>query len=292
MIVIVALGFSFMVFFIYYQNLSFQQELNLNKENLTRLNSTLSNYKNLFGEIQDNYTSIPFSLKLKVYVAQALGTDPVQIVRVNQPYQVVAQVTRIVNDPIIYYYCIIDVKNEKGEEVAGGWGHQTMIPKQPSSQCGVHWTPKISGNYTISAFAWQDMVGTPRADASVENVQVVSSLDNEKIAVMYTDGTYTGFSVNYTITGNNKIVNANVNVNTKSLVLSLETIIVGTLSVDLPRGLIDPKINGQDSQFIIMEDGKESQYTQIKTTDTDRILTIPFKYGISKLEIISPEPIP
>ena len=136
------------------------------------------------------------------------------------------------------------------------------------------------------------MVGTPRADASVENVQVVSSLDNEKIAVMYTDGTYTGFSVNYTITGNNKIVNANVNVNTKSLVLSLETIIVGTLSVDLPRGLIDPKINGQDSQFIIMEDGKESQYTQIKTTDTDRILTIPFKYGISKLEIISPEPIP
>ena len=72
----------------------------------------------------------------------------------------------------------------------------------------------------------------------------------------------------------------------------METIIVGTLSVDLPRGLIDPKINGQDSQFIIMEDGKESQYTQIKTTDTDRILTIPFKYGISKLEIISPEPIP
>jgi hypothetical protein len=84
------MGFSLMAFFIYYQNSSFQQELYIDKENLTHLNSTLSNYKNLFGEIQDNYTFIPFSLKLKVYVAQALGTDPVQIVRVNQPYQVIA----------------------------------------------------------------------------------------------------------------------------------------------------------------------------------------------------------
>ena len=138
------------------------------------LNSTLNNYKNQFGEIPGNYTSVPFSLKLNVYVAQALGTDPVQIIQVNQPYQVVAQVTRIANDPVIYYYCIIDVKNEKDEEVAGGWGHQTMIPKQPSSQCGVRWTPTISGNYTISAFAWQDMVGTPRANASVEHVQVLN----------------------------------------------------------------------------------------------------------------------
>ena len=173
MIVIGAIGFSSLVFYIYYQNVSFQQELNSNKENLAHLNSTLSNYKNLFGEIQDNYTFTPISLQLKVYVAQVLGTDPVQIIKVNQPYQAVAQVTRITNDPVIYYYCIVDVRNENDNVVVQGWGHETMIPKQSSSQCAVSWIPATSGNYTINAFAWQDMVGDPRAEASTSHVQVL-----------------------------------------------------------------------------------------------------------------------
>ncbi len=292
MIGICAIVFFSMAFFIYYQNLSFQQELNLNKEKLMHLNSTLNNYVDLFGMLPDNYTSIPFLLHLKVYVADPLNTTPVDIVKVNQPYQVIAQVVRQENQPIRNYYCIIQVQDEKGFDIADGWSQQTMIPKQPSSQCAIRWIPNSIGNYTISAFAWQDMFGNARAEPAIKNVQVVSFLDNERISVMRTDGTYTGFSVNYTITGNNQIIKANSDVNTKSLVLSLETIINGTLVIDLPRGLIDPKTNGQDSQFIIIEDGKEDRYTQIKTTDTDRILSIPFQYGVSKLEIISPEPIP
>ncbi|MHB8545683.1 MAG: hypothetical protein ACYDAJ_02830 [Nitrosotalea sp.] len=68
-IVVVIVGFLAITVFIYYQNLSFQQELRSYKENIILLNSTLNNYVDLFGKIPDNYTSMPFSLHLKVYVA-------------------------------------------------------------------------------------------------------------------------------------------------------------------------------------------------------------------------------
>ncbi len=98
------------------------------------------------------------------------------------------------------------------------------------------------------------------------------------------------FSINYTISGG-QLENATADVQNRSLIILIKTIENGALIVDLPRALIDPQINGQESQFIIIEDGKEVEYRQIDTTDKDRILTIPFQYGVSKIEIISPEPI-
>src|SRR6266849_3113486 len=144
-------GFLAITIFIYYQNLSFQQELSSYKENIKLLNSTLNNYVDLFGKISDNYTSIPFSLHLKVYVVEPINPDPVTVVKVNQPYQVVAQVTRQENKPLIYYYCIVQVQNDKGIDIVDGWSQQTMIPKQSSSECATRWIPNSIGNYTISA---------------------------------------------------------------------------------------------------------------------------------------------
>jgi hypothetical protein len=166
-------GFLAITIFIYYQNLSFQQELSSYKENIIILNSTLNNYVELFGKIPDNYTSIPFSLHLKVYVAGPIDTNPIEMIKVNQPYQVVAQVSRQENQPLIYYYCIVQVQDEKGINIVNGWSQQTMIPKQSSSECATRWIPNSIGNYTISAFAWQDLNGTPRAEPAVENIQVL-----------------------------------------------------------------------------------------------------------------------
>lgn len=280
-------GFLCMSFFIYYQNVSFQRELDSNKEKIAHLNSTLSNYKSLFGEIQDNYTFTPISLQLQVYVSHALDTNPVQTIEVNQPYMVIAQVKRMVNDPLIYYYCIVDVKNEKNEEVAEGWGHQTMIPKQSSSQCGARWIPTIQGNYTISAFAWQDWIGDPKAEASTSQVQVVSSNNADKISLMYTNGTYTGFPISYTITGDkNKLLNATTETNTKYLVLSLDTPRNGTLTVTIPRVLFDSKTaSGNDDHFFVLADGQEIMFNEIKKTSTERTLSIPFAHGVGQMEI-------
>ncbi len=127
----------------------------------------------LFGKIPDNYTSNPFSLHLRVYVANPIDTIPAEVIKVNQPYQVIAQVTRQDNQPLIYYYCIVQVQNEKGIDIADGWNQETLIPNQSSSECAIRWVPNSIGNYTISAFAWQDLNGTPKAEPAIENVQVL-----------------------------------------------------------------------------------------------------------------------
>ena len=113
----------------------------------------------------------------------------------------------------------------------------------------------------------------------------VAPFDTLKMNVSGTD-----FSFNYTILGG-QLENATADIQNKSLDLSLKTTKNGTLIVILPRGLIDPKVHGQDSPFIIVEDGREVKYKQTDSTNTDRMLIIPFQYGVSKLEIIAPEPI-
>lgn len=131
------------------------------------------NYDFNSTEAQINTTSSPFPLHLRVYVAGPVDTNPVGLIKVNQPYQVVAQVTRQENQSTIYYYCIVQVQDEKGIDIADGRSQQIMITNQSSSQCAVRWIPNSPGNYSISAFAWQDLNGTPKAEPAVENVQVL-----------------------------------------------------------------------------------------------------------------------
>src|SRR5574340_746904 len=104
---------------------------------------------------------------------------------------------------------------------------------------------------------------------------------------MYTNGTATGFSLNYTITGENKLVDANLDSKLKKLTLSLDTIRNGILTIIIPRELLDSKTpSNQDDQFIILEDGQEITYKQIRSTIMDRALSIPFQNNTSKIEII------
>ncbi|NHH97181.1 hypothetical protein DYY66_1682 [Candidatus Nitrosotalea sp. FS] len=123
---------------------------------------------------------------------------------------------------------------------------------------------------------------------AVENIHQshgVEPFDTLKMNVRNTD-----LSFNYTILGG-QLENATVNMQNKSIDLLLNTTKNGTLIVILPRGLINPQMHGQDSPFIIIEDGKEIKYKQLDSTITDRTLIIPFQHGVSKLEIISPESI-
>lgn len=100
----------------------------------------------------------------------------------------------------------------------------------------------------------------------------------------------TGQSFDYGVIGGH-LEQAKADIESKSLVLSLKTTGNGTLVIHLPRSLIDPHMNGQDSPFIVLEDGKEVRYKQVGTSVIERTLDIPFQYGTSTIEIIAPEPI-
>lgn len=118
---------------------------------------------------------------------------------------------------------------------------------------------------------------------------IQSDTTQEKIPVTI-NGVNSNYSFNCTINGG-QIEQARADIINKELILSIKSTENGTLIADLPRTLIDAKMNGQDAQFIVLEDGKEALYKQTASTIQSRILNIPFQYGVSQIEIIAPVPI-
>jgi hypothetical protein len=70
-----------------------------------------------------------------------------------------------------------------------------------------------------------------------------------------------------------------------SLIISLNAFQDSNLNINLPRGLIDPKIGEAADNVFVVVDGQELEVTQTITT-TNRILTIPIHQGKHQLEII------
>lgn len=98
----------------------------------------------------------------------------------------------------------------------------------------------------------------------------------------------TNSTINYDISGSNKLLDAKMDSQSKSLILSLKSASNGTLVVSIPRVLLDAKTNdGQDDQFIVLEDGQEINYNQINSTIMDRTLSIQFQSNAPSIEIIA-----
>ena len=103
----------------------------------------------------------------------------------------------------------------------------------------------------------------------------------------------TNMSVTYSIT-NGKVLDIKSDTNSKSLIVSIQTTGDGTLTINMPRALIDAKkIDGSDDQFFVLNDGQENdQFQETSNTVTARTLQIPFTYGTSQIEIIGTFVIP
>jgi predicted secreted protein with PEFG-CTERM motif len=106
---------------------------------------------------------------------------------------------------------------------------------------------------------------------------------------MKVDGT--DLSVQYSIT-NGKVLGIKADVQSKSLIVSIQTTGDGVLTVTLPRGLIDAQVNGQDDHFYVLNDGQEADFQETSKTTTDRTLSIPFSDGTQEIEIIGTQIIP
>ncbi len=95
----------------------------------------------------------------------------------------------------------------------------------------------------------------------------------------------TDFSVTYSIT-NGKVLGIKADIQSKSLIVSIQTTGDGVLTITLPRGLIDAKIQDQDDKYFVLTDGQEADFQETNTTTTDRTLSIPFTDGTGEIEII------
>ena len=97
--------------------------------------------------------------------------------------------------------------------------------------------------------------------------------------------------ISYEIT-NGKIINIMTDMDAKSLLIDIEAWDDGSITLTIPRSVLDAKINdGGDDEFFVLVDGEEVDFEEI-TTSTDRTLTIEFSAGSEQIEIIGTFVIP
>lgn len=94
------------------------------------------------------------------------------------------------------------------------------------------------------------------------------------------------FDVPYTISGGS-VVNMYVNPSNFMLVVSIQSTNYGSITLSLPRSLIDSKANDStDDLFGVLVDGVQVQPHQKQVTASERTLTIQFLQGTQSVQII------
>jgi len=96
--------------------------------------------------------------------------------------------------------------------------------------------------------------------------------------------------ISYEIT-NAKLLNVVPDLDAVSLLIYIETTDEGSITLTIPRSILDASINGGDDEFFVLVDGEEVDFEEI-TTSVDRTLTIDFLAGTEQIEIIGTFVIP
>ncbi len=100
------------------------------------------------------------------------------------------------------------------------------------------------------------------------------------------------FNVNYTISGGT-LKTMTIDARSLSVIASVNSTSDGTITLQLPRVLIDAKTNsGQDDAFIILIDGAEVKPQSESSDNTFRNITVQFLKGDQDIEIIGTQIVP
>ena len=150
---------------------------------------------------------------------------------------------------------------------------------------GVYW--KINGNYTVKVQYALPGVTAQTTFNFQSSVPLVSNVFEVK-----DPNSQQTFGVNYTITGG-AVKNISIDVQSISLIVSVNSTSDGTITLQIPRALVDAKTNsGQDDAFIILIDGAEVKPQSESSNSDYRNLTIQFYQGDQDIEIIGTQIVP
>ncbi|MBV9667799.1 MAG: PEFG-CTERM sorting domain-containing protein [Nitrososphaeraceae archaeon] len=136
-------------------------------------------------------------------------------------------------------------------------------------------------------------IGTLFHFVSTHNITTSTSNGNKTYGVRIGDKT---FPITYQITGSgNKLNNITAAKDNTTLLVNVGgSQAGGTLTIQLPRNLIDSKKQGnQDSPYVIFQDSQPSQNVQeIKSNAQARTLSIAFDKGTDIIEIAGSKMVP
>ncbi|QLH06062.1 PEFG-CTERM sorting domain-containing protein [Nitrosopumilus ureiphilus] len=90
--------------------------------------------------------------------------------------------------------------------------------------------------------------------------------------------------IGYEITGG-KLLSIIPDVESNSLIVSIDATSDGSLTLTIPRSVLDATMDGKDDVFFVLIDGEEVDFDET-TSATNRVLTIAFPAGAEEIEII------
>ncbi len=139
---------------------------------------------------------------------------------------------------------------------------------------------KTSGVYTV-----QVQYGTS-AQGQTTFTYVATTAPISDKALVRVPGSNQIFDVPYTIFGGT-VTNVSANPADNSLTISIRPVNYGTITLSLPRSLLDAKTsNGDDSLFTIIVDGTVINPQKEQVTSSDRTLSVQFAQGDQDIQII------
>ena len=143
---------------------------------------------------------------------------------------------------------------------------------------------KESGTYTIEA-KYNNMKADVKFDfdsgiiKSSPSVAAQATIDDEENITVAVDGEI--FSVKYSIE-NGTVTAAYIDVETKSLIIVIDSLDDGVITLTLPNSLITSDEYG----YFILVDGEEADNYDESSTSSSTTLTVPFNAGTEEIEII------
>jgi predicted secreted protein with PEFG-CTERM motif len=147
------------------------------------------------------------------------------------------------------------------------------------STTGILW--KLDGTYVIKA-----TYGTQEVNNKVL-VEIAGGTSDvmEETSCNAGELNASGKCIPYSISGAT-VTGAKLSVGTTSLVIQLDADNDGgTITLNLPRSIIDAKMGGTDDQFFVLVNGEEANFDETPSSST-RSLSIMFPAGTEEIEII------
>ncbi len=145
---------------------------------------------------------------------------------------------------------------------------------------------KVEGTYTVTIQYGDNSNNSATTSFEFGGDSTTPPTEVEESVVTDTTVSVLGSSdlIGYEIIGG-KLLGITPDVDAKSLIISIDATEDGTLTLTIPRSVLDATINGEDDDFFVLIDGEEVDYDET-TSSTDRILTIAFPAGAEEIEII------
>jgi len=149
---------------------------------------------------------------------------------------------------------------------------------------------KVEGSYTVAV---QYGNANRSAETSFEFGGVEPIIEEVMSVVTDTTVSIQGSVdlIGYEITGG-KLLSIMPDVDSNSLIISIDATDDGSLTITIPRSVLDAVFeNGDEDDFFVLVDGEEVDFDET-VSSTDRILTIAFSAGSEEIEIIGTFVIP